>query len=309
MQEHPSYFSILPAVVRYDNNLPVYARLLYSELTALTSKEGYCFASNNYFAELYEVTPQAVSKWVKALAERGYIKIEYVYSGKEIKERHIYLLETKTIQKNPENEEQKNSKVSIKNCEVSTNDCGGINVRLRGYQRTIKDNNTSIITKDNNTSSSCPQSDFPPEPDLLSKPDSCFSATAEKERKTKQKRKSFPRDMYDKVIERYNHNLSKINPSARGMTYTDSRSLWHSVFTRFPNVNDVLTILDNGLKDTWVVNTAGYSFKSMFGGSQALKLLNGQISSQNQFKMSAVDKFYKNKEGQEIDYESGLDEF
>ena len=137
-----------------------------------------------------------------------------------------------------------------------------------------------------------------------------FSASAEKSKTTKTKRQSFPRDMYNQVIDRYNTNLKKINPNARGMTYEDSRSLWYGVFKRFPNVEDILAILDNGMKDNWVVNIAGYSFKSMFGSSQALKLLNGQVSSAtNTFRMSAVDQFYQSKRGQAIDYEAGLDEF
>ena len=90
--ERPSYFSITPANVRYDKSLPPSARLLYGELTALANMEGYCCASNRYFAELYDVTPQAVSKWVNLLAEKKYIRLEYVHNGKEIKERRIYII-------------------------------------------------------------------------------------------------------------------------------------------------------------------------------------------------------------------------
>lgn len=188
---------------------------------------------------------------------------------------------------------------------------------------TFKNKNTEIRIQNKNTSYPVPepisqtsnslldnsiteeQSPRQPEQSI-----SHFSASAEKSKTIKTKRISFPRDMYNQVIERYNTNLKKINPDARGMTYEDSRSLWYGVFKRFPNINDVLSILDNGMKDNWVVNTAGYSFKSMFGSSQALKLLNGQISSAaNTFRMSAVDQFYQSKKGQTIDYEAGLDEF
>ena len=65
MCEQPNYYAILPAFVRYDKDLPANARLLYGELTALTNKKGYCFASNNYFAPLYGVTTQEISKWIK----------------------------------------------------------------------------------------------------------------------------------------------------------------------------------------------------------------------------------------------------
>ena len=47
-----NYYAIIPAVVRYDNKLTDKAKLLYGEITCLSNKEGYCFATNNYFANL-----------------------------------------------------------------------------------------------------------------------------------------------------------------------------------------------------------------------------------------------------------------
>lgn len=97
MTEQPNYYAILPAFIRYDNDLPANARLLYGELTALTNKKGYCFASNNYFAPLYGVTPQAVSKWIQALEKKGYITIEYIRENSAITERRIYLKDTAEV--------------------------------------------------------------------------------------------------------------------------------------------------------------------------------------------------------------------
>lgn len=97
MTEQPNYYAILPAFIRYDNDLPANARLLYGELTALTNKKGYCFASNNYFAPLYGVTPQAVSKWIQALEKKGYITIEYIRENSAITERRIYLKDTAKV--------------------------------------------------------------------------------------------------------------------------------------------------------------------------------------------------------------------
>lgn len=73
--ESPAYYAIIPADVRYDKRLPANARLLYGEITALCNKEGYCWATNGYFAELYEVKNETVSRWISKLRDFGYIEI------------------------------------------------------------------------------------------------------------------------------------------------------------------------------------------------------------------------------------------
>lgn len=72
----PGYYAIIPSKVRYDKVLPPNAKLLYGEITALTQKEGYCWASNDYFAELYDVSVETISRWISALKKAGYIEVE-----------------------------------------------------------------------------------------------------------------------------------------------------------------------------------------------------------------------------------------
>ena len=88
-----SYYAIIPANVRYDEDLTPNAKLLYGEITALCNEKGYCWASNSYFAELYGVSKVSISKWVNQLIEKGYIVSQIIYKddSKEIDKRHLYI--------------------------------------------------------------------------------------------------------------------------------------------------------------------------------------------------------------------------
>lgn len=98
MTDKPSYFSILTADVRYDERLKNHAdcKVLYSEITALSSKYGYCKANNKYFSKLYGRAIPTISKWINLLKKLEYIKVEMIYkeNSKEIKERRIYPIAT-----------------------------------------------------------------------------------------------------------------------------------------------------------------------------------------------------------------------
>ena len=88
-----SYYAIIPANVRYDNDLTPNAKLLYGEITALCNEKGYCWASNNYFAELYKVSKKSISKWINQLIQKGYIKSQIMYKegSKSREERRLYI--------------------------------------------------------------------------------------------------------------------------------------------------------------------------------------------------------------------------
>ena len=138
--EAPGYYGILPANVRYDKNLKPMEKIMYSELTALSNKNGYCNASNSYFAELYEVHKNTVGLWINHLEKLGYIKSQLIYEGKEIKERRIFITPI-------------NEKIDT----YQLKDLDPINKKIdTPINEKIEDNNTSInntrliITNNNN---------------------------------------------------------------------------------------------------------------------------------------------------------------
>ena len=85
----PAYYAIIPAHVRYDDSLPPNAKLLYGEITALCSMEGFCWAKNAYFAKLDGVKVRAVQRWIEALEAAGHILVEPIDGY----QRHIRLPE------------------------------------------------------------------------------------------------------------------------------------------------------------------------------------------------------------------------
>ena len=90
MKEYPNYYSITPATVRYDNRLKPNEKLLFGEITALSNVKGYCYSTNKYFSNLYNKDVATISRWISHLKELGYLKIEMIKEGKQIKERHLF---------------------------------------------------------------------------------------------------------------------------------------------------------------------------------------------------------------------------
>ena len=74
--EKRNYYAVIPAEVRYNQNLTANAKLLYGEITALCNEKGYCWATNKYFANLYNVSKSSISNWLRDLTEEGFIQVE-----------------------------------------------------------------------------------------------------------------------------------------------------------------------------------------------------------------------------------------
>lgn len=89
-----SYYAIIPANVRYDKDLTPNAKLLYGEITALCNEKGHCWATNDYFSNLYGVSKTSISKWINSLVKKGYVSSEIVYveGTKQIDNRYLTIV-------------------------------------------------------------------------------------------------------------------------------------------------------------------------------------------------------------------------
>lgn len=136
-EQQKSYYAIIPANVRYDKDLAPNAKLLYGEITALCNEKGYCWASNQYFAELYGVSVLSIKRWVNSLVTKGYVyrTLTYKPNSKEVDKRILSIcggikIDTTSVQKCYDPSIKNDTSSSIKN---------------------DTDNNTSINNTFNNT--------------------------------------------------------------------------------------------------------------------------------------------------------------
>lgn len=96
-----NYYAIIPATIRYSKELKANEKLLYGEITALSNRKGYCYAQNRYFASLYNVSIETVSRWLSHLQKLGFIQIVIKRNErKEVMARYIYIEDVPYYQKN-----------------------------------------------------------------------------------------------------------------------------------------------------------------------------------------------------------------
>jgi len=128
-----AYYAVIPGKVRYDKKICDKSKLMYGEISALCNELGFCWASNEYFAVLYGVHKNTVSKWISQLKNQGYIYIE-VKRGAHGYERKIYIID------NPLNEKLKGYQRKAE---------GGINENVNTPKRKAEDNITYNNTINN----------------------------------------------------------------------------------------------------------------------------------------------------------------
>lgn len=133
ISEQPNYYSIIPANVRYDKDLTANSKLLYGEITALCNSEGICWAGNDYFAKLYNVSKETISRWISQLNKKKYINVKMFYKkdSKEIDKRIITINQLIPIDKKvntyPQNyQEGIDKNVKENNTSINNNICSSL---------------------------------------------------------------------------------------------------------------------------------------------------------------------------------------
>ena len=221
LEQQPGYYSILTASVRYDKDLNANEKILFSEITALSNKHGYCTASNKYFSNLFQADERSIRRWISNLKQHGYIKMNLITKDKEIIARRIYPMS------------------------------GGGDRNVRGYgqkcpeggDRNVLYNNTSNNnTSNNNNILSGKEPDPTPEPEEKEKSEFTQKTSDSKKSKTTSKTDDIP---YDRVIKYLN---AKAGTNYRATNKATQR-LIKARFNEGMTTKDFKKVIDNKCDD------------------------------------------------------------
>lgn len=123
--DKPNFYAVIPATVLWDKNLRAEEKILYAHLSALSNKEGYCWASNQYLADIFGVHRNTVSEWINNLKKNLHIDVQVEKNY----ERKIYIVKG-----------------------VQQNDVGGFSKNAEGGSVKTPTYNNNLINKENTAS-------------------------------------------------------------------------------------------------------------------------------------------------------------
>ena len=126
----------MPSEILINNKLSDKEKIILSMIIYLSKDKGYCFATNNYFSDILNVTVISISRIINSLKKKNYIKINMNYksNSKEIENRQI-IPSNEVINRYYQNCEytiNKNDKTDYQNCKIP------INTNDKDIKRNIK---------------------------------------------------------------------------------------------------------------------------------------------------------------------------
>lgn len=155
-EKYVGAFGVIPNAILYSEDLSHGEKILYTMISSLCNKNGYCFASNAYLAKILKTSKSTVGLYLRHLEELNYINRDFKEKQGRVNdiERKIYLNYDSLFDK-------ADTDTSVGVClpvgrGVPTNKEGGTDTSVGGYRPVgsiiIQDNNTNIIKQDNNSS-------------------------------------------------------------------------------------------------------------------------------------------------------------
>jgi len=69
----PSFYTVIPAFVRYNTELTDFDKLMYGEIVALTNANNYCWATNKYFVKVFNKSERTIKYSLARLIKQDLI--------------------------------------------------------------------------------------------------------------------------------------------------------------------------------------------------------------------------------------------
>lgn len=303
-----SYWAILPASARYSKELSANEKLLYVEISALTNQEGFCWASNQYFAEFFNVAKTSISHWITHLTRLGFLRVELERNDKkEVVKRKLFLLDPMVSKNNTYGTEKPYPMVpKSKENNINTNNINLINSNSHcdeTFDTTSSVNDSSSVANAPsseslsneeavNENTECTSSPTTSE-DSLSQTSNTFSTSTitqtPKEKESvpaKEKEKVSPRDVVAHYSERWEimRERGHVNTDCPPQSYPMIGKL---VKSSGATLEQLQKVIDEGFKhpDPIILNS-GYPLKTMLSSWWVNKVLNGSLEDPNKNRYS-----------------------
>lgn len=92
-EKYVGAFGIIPNAILYSEDLSHGEKILYTMISSLCNKNGYCFASNAYLAKILKTSKSTVGLYLRHLEELNYINRDFKEKQGRVNdiERKIYL--------------------------------------------------------------------------------------------------------------------------------------------------------------------------------------------------------------------------
>ena len=155
-EKYVGAFGVIPNAILYNEDLSHGEKILYTMISSLCNKNGYCFASNAYLSKILKTSKSTIGLYLKHLEELNYISRDFEEKEGRVNdvERKIYLNYDSLFDKGGTDQSEEGYQPVGRG--VPTDKEGGTDTSVGGYRPVgsiiIQDNNTNIIKQDNNTS-------------------------------------------------------------------------------------------------------------------------------------------------------------
>ena len=103
------FYILIPSEVITNSKLTDGAKLLYGEILFLSTQNGYCFATNDYFGKLNSVSKRTINNWLTELRIAGLIRSEVIRNSynRQVEKRKIFITKDFSVTKMLNSKRQK----------------------------------------------------------------------------------------------------------------------------------------------------------------------------------------------------------